>query len=90
MPSNDLFPRKRRYDKGKKRGSYNIKEQDTRGKQRGEPRVVSNFYKEYIIDQIQTMSEEELSLNIDKYLEAYIAKQIERKPSWDFPERMKR
>ena len=90
MPSNDLFPRKRRYDKGKKRGSYKTKEQDTRGKQRGEPRVVATFYKEYTLDQIQAMSEEELSLNIDKFLEAYVEKQMSRNPHWDFPERMKR
>jgi hypothetical protein len=38
------------------------------------------------MDQIETMTQEELDLAIDKYLDAFIERQIKNNKRWNFPE----
>lgn len=83
-------PRKLKLDipsasKGKKRGQYNLKEVDQRGKTYKEPNVLKNFWKENSMDKIIAMTDQEIYNEIDRYLEAFIFRQTRQSKTWDFP-----
>lgn len=73
-------PRKKR-DK-----PYNYKPLEKRGLKGREGAAVKSFWKEHTMDQIETMTQEELDLAIDKYLDAFIERQIKNNKRWNFPE----
>jgi len=69
-----------------KRAPYKRKIMDTRGEQPGESRIQKSFWAEYSMDQVITMTSEELDKTIDSYMEAYIQRQIKVNKHWNFPE----
>lgn len=82
-PDNELVkPRKKNV-----RAPYNYRPYEERGliKAGTEPNVVKNFWKEYGMNQIEQMSDEELIEAIDKYLDQFIYRQLKVSKAWDFP-----
>ena len=60
---------------------------EQRGISYKEPLIIKGFWKDYTMDQIQSMSDDELIQAIDKYLEGFIYRQIKGNKQWDFPMR---
>lgn len=67
------------------RKEYNLKAVEPRGITYKEPLIIKSFWKEYGMNQIEQMSDEELSQAIDKFLEGFIYRQKKMKKDWDFP-----
>jgi hypothetical protein len=67
------------------RKEYNLKAVEPRGITYREPWIIKSFWKEYGMNQIEQMSDEELSQAIDKFLEEFIYRQKKQKKDWDFP-----
>lgn len=64
---------------------YKQREAEQRGITYKEPLLIKNFWKDYKMDQIQSMSDEEILQAIDKYLDGFIYRQQKRDKLWDFP-----
>jgi hypothetical protein len=73
------YPRKNPIKKYKQRAV------EQRGKTYKEPLIIKSFWKDYTMNQIQSMSDEELIQAIDKYLEGFIRRQTKQDKFWDFP-----
>ena len=69
----------------RKRAAYNMKAVEPRGITYKEPLMIKSFWKEYTMDQIQAMSDEEIIQAIDKFMEGFIYRQKKMKKDWDFP-----
>lgn len=67
------------------RRPYNMKAVEQRGVTYKEPIIIKSFWKEYNMDQVQAMSDEELIQAIDKFLEGFIYRQMKMTKGWDFP-----
>lgn len=67
------------------RKPYNFKAVEPRGITYKEPIIIKSFWKEYNMDQVQAMSDEEIIQAIDKYLEGFIYRQSKQNKFWDFP-----
>lgn len=68
-----------------KRGPYNRRPVEQRGIVGKEPRVYKSFWTEYTMDQVITMTPEELDLAIDTFLEGFAHRQIKNDKRWDWP-----
>lgn len=80
-PDNELVkPRKKGI-----RAPYNYKAVEPRGISYKEPIIIKSFWKEYSMDQVQNMTDEELIQAIDKYLEGFIYRQSKQNKLWDYP-----
>jgi len=86
LPDEELKFKRKGTNKGI-RAPYNFRPYEERGliKAGTEPNVVKNFWKEYTMNQIETMTDEELIEEIDKYLEQFIYRQKKVNKAWDFP-----
>lgn len=80
----------KRLDIGTKRGSYNVKKIESRGKVKAENKVISRFWRDYTMDQVLSMSEEELDKAIDKHIDEFAARRLAIDPHWNFPEKINR
>lgn len=78
-----------RSDTGKKRGKYKTNPIEKRGIQKKEARVMKSFWKNHNMDDIMQMTDEELSLTVDKFMDKYVEIQISRDPMWHFPEALR-
>lgn len=67
------------------RADYNVKPEETRGKKGPEPIVIKSFWKEYTMDQIQAMTDEEIMQAIDQSLESFKKRQLLYNKGWDWP-----
>lgn len=67
------------------RKPYNTKAVEQRGITYKEPPMIKSFWKEYTIDQVQAMSDEEIMQAVDKFLDQIIARNIHRDKTWDYP-----
>lgn len=77
----------RQGSKPRVRKEYNLKAVETRGITYKEPIMIKSFWKEYGMNQIEQMTDEELNEAIDKFLEGFIYRQKKQKKDWDFPVR---
>jgi hypothetical protein len=73
------YPRKAPKRKNK------VRAVEQRGRTYKEPILIKSFWKDYTIDQVQEMTDEQLIQAIDKYLEGFIYRQQKREKNWDFP-----
>jgi hypothetical protein len=71
--------------KGSSEKEYNIRPVEQRGITYKEPVIIKSFWKEYTMDQILVMSDEEVIQAVDKYLDEFIHRQKKREKHWDFP-----
>lgn len=71
--------------KARVRADYNIKPEELRGKQKGEPLVIKSFWKEYTMDQVLAMSDEEIMQAIDKSLDDFEQRQYKHNKAWNWP-----
>lgn len=67
------------------RAPYNVKQEEKRGKQGKEPVVIKSFWKEYTMDQVMAMSDEEILEAIDKSLDNFEIRQHKHNKSWNWP-----
>lgn len=67
------------------RDDYNIRPVEERGKKGPEPLVIKAFWKDYSMDQILNMTDEELIQAIDKSLDDFQARQLKYNKGWDWP-----
>lgn len=72
-------------EKRSKRGPYNRKPIESRGLYGREPRVIKSFWTENTMDQVLAMTQEELDLVIDKYLDEFANRQIKNDKRWNWP-----
>lgn len=80
-----LLKRPRPGSKPRVRKEYNVKAVETRGITYKEPLIIKSFWKEHNMDQVQSMTDEEIIQAIDKFLEGFIYRQKKQKKDWDFP-----
>jgi len=80
-----LLKRPRPGSKPKVRGEYNVKPVEERGKTGAEPYVVSSFWKQYTMEQVQAMTDEEIMQAIDKSIDDFAIKQKKHNKKWDWP-----
>lgn len=73
------YPRKNPIKKYKQRTV------EQRGKTYKEPLIIKGFWKDYTMDQIQSMTDDEILQAIDKYLDGFIYRQTKGNKLWDFP-----
>lgn len=64
---------------------YNIREPEKRGQQRREPRAILAFWREYTMDQVQAMTDQEIIQAIDKCLNEFEARQLLYNKKWEWP-----
>jgi hypothetical protein len=74
-----------RVNKGGKRAPYNTKPVELRGASGHEARVIKSFWTQHTMDQVISMTQEELDLAIDAYLEGFAQRQIKNNPRWNWP-----
>lgn len=67
------------------RKPYKTRAVEQRGLTYKEPLIIKSFWQDYTMDQIQSMSDEEIMQAIDKYLEGFIYRQQKQDKLWDFP-----
>ena len=77
------YPRKG--SKPRQRAEYKIRAVEQRGITYKEPLLIKSFWKDYTMDQIQSMTDEEIMQAIDKYLDGFIFRQTKQDKAWDFP-----
>jgi hypothetical protein len=65
---------------------YNTKTVEPRGQQPYEMRVMKTFWADHSMDEIMTLTPEELDAKVEAHLEAYIARQLKINKNWHFPE----
>ena len=63
----------------------NVRTLETRGKTYNEPAMIGSFWRDYTMDQILNMSDEQLMDAIDKHLDGMIERAIKNDKKWDFP-----
>lgn len=72
---------------GAKRGTYKRKAIETRGKTQREPALYNAFWKQYTLEDIMYLSQEELDKLISDWLDIYAERQIKRLGhTWNFPD----
>ena len=72
---------------GNKRGTYKRKPIETRGKTQREPALYNAFWKQYTLDDVMHLSQEELDKLISDWLDDYAERQIRRVGhTWNYPE----
>lgn len=47
--------------------------------------ILKRFYKHNPVEEIMSMSDEELDKRINEYLDKYIKSQLKKDPNWNFP-----
>ena len=67
------------------RKPYQLKAVEQRGITYKEPPMIKSFWKEYTIDQIQSMTDEEVMQAVDIFLDTLIARSFHRDKTWDYP-----
>jgi len=80
-----LLKKPRPGSKPRVRKDYNLKAVEPRGVTYKEPLMIKSFWKEHNMDQVQSMTDEEIIQAIDKFMEGFIYRQIKGKKDWDFP-----
>lgn len=75
-------PRKKRKPK-----PYQKKPYEKRGLVERESRTVRGFWSNHIMEDIITLSLDELDQKIEIFLETFIANQLKVNKHWDFPDR---
>jgi hypothetical protein len=76
----------KRKGSGGKRAAYKTKPVELRGKTQSEPHVMKAFWQENNMDEMITLTPEEIDKKIDAFLEVLEAKNIKRLSSWWYPE----
>jgi hypothetical protein len=71
---------------GGKRKAYKTKPVELRGKTQSEPHVMKAFWQENNMDEMITLTPEEIDKKIDGFLVTFEAKNIKRLSSWWYPE----
>lgn len=72
---------------GAKRGTYKRKPLEIRGKTQREPALYNAFWKQYTLEDVMYLSEEELDKLVNDWLEIYAERQIKRLGNqWNFPD----
>lgn len=75
----------RQGSKPRVRKEYNLKAVEPRGITYKEPLMIKSFWKEYGMNQIEQMTDEELNEAIEKFMDGFIYRQKKQKKDWDFP-----
>jgi hypothetical protein len=63
----------------------NVRPLEERGKTYKEPAMIGSFWRDYTMDQILNMTDEEVMEVINKHLDGMIARAIKNDRMWDFP-----
>ena len=63
----------------------NVRPLETRGKTYKEPAMIGSFWRDYTMDQILNMTDEEVMEAINTHLDNMIARAIKNDKMWDFP-----
>ena len=69
----------------KKRNAYNTRAIEMRGVSGREPRVIKAFWKDYTMDEVLAMTDEELIQAIDKCLDQFEQRQLKYDKNWSWP-----
>jgi hypothetical protein len=67
------------------RKPYNRKAVEQRGITYKEPPMIKSFWKEYTMNQVRSMNDEEIMQAIDIFLDEIIARNINRDKTWNYP-----
>lgn len=81
----DQLKRPRKGSKPRVRSEYKMREAEQRGITYKEPIIIKSFWKDYNMDKVMAMSDEELIQAIDKYLDGFVYRQEKANKFWDFP-----
>jgi len=65
---------------------YNRKPYELRGRAGTEGAAVKSCWKEHTMDQVISMTPEQLDIEIENYLEEFIKRQYKHNKRWNFPE----
>ena len=68
-----------------KRGKYKPRQMEQKGITYKEPIMIKSFWSEHTIDQIQSMSDDELNETVDNFMNKFIDRQMKRNIFWNFP-----
>jgi hypothetical protein len=68
-----------------KRAPYKYRTVEQRGVVGKEPRLYKGFWTVYNMDQVMTMTPEELDQAIDKFIDDFAYRQTKNNKRWDFP-----
>jgi hypothetical protein len=71
---------------GGKRAPYKTKSVELRGKTQSEPHVMKAFWQEHTMEDIITLTPEEIDIKIDLFLNKMETKRLKQDPSWWYPE----
>ena len=72
--------------RSKRTKPYNRKQIDQAGMTVPEYMVQKSFWKEHKVSEMMTITGEELDSVIDKFMDAFIARQIKGNKKWNFPD----
>jgi hypothetical protein len=50
-----------------------------------EPAMIKSFWKEYTMDQVQAMSDDEILQAVDKFIDDLVNRSLKLNRGWDFP-----
>lgn len=76
-------------EKRSKRAPYNRKKVDETGKTGPEYVVQKSFWTEHKVSDMMNITGEELDQTIDKFMDAFIARQLKGNKFWNFPDAYK-
>jgi hypothetical protein len=65
---------------------YNTKKKETRGQYKREARICGLFWKYHTMDDIITLTPEELDIKIEQFYDEYQARQTKINRNWWYPE----
>jgi hypothetical protein len=80
-----LLKHPRKGERVRVRKEYNMRAVEQRGITYKEPILIKSFWRDYTMDQVQNMTDEELIQAIDKYLDEFSARQLKNYKNWDWP-----
>ena len=63
----------------------NVRTLEKRGITYKEPAIIGSFWRDYNMDQIQAMTDDEVIQTIDIFLDKLIARAIKNDKNWSFP-----
>ena len=63
----------------------NVRTLETRGITYKEPAFIGSFWRDHTMDEIESMTDEEVNQTIETFLDKMIARAIKNDRLWDFP-----
>ena len=63
----------------------NVRTLETRGITYKEPAIIGSFWRDHTMDEIESMTDEEVNQTIETFLDKMIARAIKNDKNWNFP-----